>query len=165
VIVPLLVLWLAYDERAATATSLAAIVFIAGFAAAVQGAYGNVHVLDAVLIGVPAVGGQAPADLGYVPADTPLAPRATAADQSNSGVVYGDKLMLKVFRVLEEGPSAEYEMAKFLSTRTPPFPYAPRLAGVLEYSQRGRDKATLGTLFEFVPNQGDAWHLAQDALD
>src|ERR1035438_9145827 len=36
VIVPLLVLWLGYDERAATATSLAAIVFIAGFAAAVQ---------------------------------------------------------------------------------------------------------------------------------
>jgi len=57
VIVPLLILWLGYDERAATATSLAAIVFIAGFAAAVQGAYGNVHVLDAVLIGVPAVAG------------------------------------------------------------------------------------------------------------
>jgi uncharacterized membrane protein YfcA len=38
VIVPLLILWLGYDERAATATSLAAIVFIAGFAAAVQGA-------------------------------------------------------------------------------------------------------------------------------
>jgi uncharacterized protein len=57
VIVPLLVLWLGYDERAATATSLAAIIFIAGFGAAVQGLYGNVHVLYAVLIGVPAVGG------------------------------------------------------------------------------------------------------------
>jgi hypothetical protein len=57
VIVPLLVLWLGYDERAATATSLAAIVFIAGFAAATQGLYGNVDVLDALLIGVPAVGG------------------------------------------------------------------------------------------------------------
>jgi uncharacterized protein len=57
VIVPLLVLWLGYQERAATATSLAAIVFIAGFAAATQGVYGNVHVLDAVLVGVPAVGG------------------------------------------------------------------------------------------------------------
>ena len=57
VIVPLLVLWLAYDERAATATSLAAIVFIAGFAAAAQGAYGNVRLLDAALVGVPAVGG------------------------------------------------------------------------------------------------------------
>jgi len=57
VIVPLLVVWLGYDERSATATSLAAIVFIAGFGAAFQGLYGNVHVLDAVLIGVPAVGG------------------------------------------------------------------------------------------------------------
>ncbi len=57
VIVPLLVLWLGYGERAATATSLAAIVFIAAFAAAVQGVYGNVRVLDALLVGIPAVGG------------------------------------------------------------------------------------------------------------
>jgi uncharacterized membrane protein YfcA len=57
VIVPLLVLWLGYDERSATGTSLAAIIFIAAFAAGTQGLYGNVHVLDAVLIGVPAVGG------------------------------------------------------------------------------------------------------------
>jgi uncharacterized protein len=57
VMVPLLVLWLGYGPREATGTSLAAIVFIAGFAAATQGAYGNVHVLDAVLMGIPAVGG------------------------------------------------------------------------------------------------------------
>jgi uncharacterized membrane protein YfcA len=57
VIVPLLVLWLGYNERAATGTSLAAIVFIAAFAAATQGLYGNVRVLDAVLVGLPAVGG------------------------------------------------------------------------------------------------------------
>ena len=55
VIVPLLVLWLAYEERTATATSLAAIVFIAAFAAAVQGAYGNVRPLDALLVGGPAL--------------------------------------------------------------------------------------------------------------
>jgi uncharacterized membrane protein YfcA len=57
VIVPLLVLWLGYEERGATATSLAAIVFIAAFAAAAQGLYGNVDLLDAALVGVPAVGG------------------------------------------------------------------------------------------------------------
>jgi uncharacterized membrane protein YfcA len=57
VIVPLLVLWLGYGPREATGSSLAAIVFIAGFAAATQGTYGNVRVLDAVLIGVPAVAG------------------------------------------------------------------------------------------------------------
>jgi uncharacterized protein len=55
--VPLLMLWLGYDSRSATATSLAAIVLIAGFAAATQGTYGNVHVLDGVLVGVPAIGG------------------------------------------------------------------------------------------------------------
>jgi uncharacterized membrane protein YfcA len=57
VIVPLLVLWLGYDERTATGTSLGAIVFIAAFAAGTQGLYGNVHFVDGVLIGVPAVAG------------------------------------------------------------------------------------------------------------
>jgi len=57
VIVPLLMIWLGYRERAATATSLAAIVFIAAFAAGVQGLYGNVNPRDALLVGLPAVGG------------------------------------------------------------------------------------------------------------
>jgi uncharacterized membrane protein YfcA len=57
VAVPLLMLWLGYDERAATATSLAAIVAIAGFAAAVQGIYGNIDVGDAALVGLPAIAG------------------------------------------------------------------------------------------------------------
>ena len=57
VIVPLLVLWLAYDERTATGTSLAAIVVIASVAASVQAAYGNVDVAKGLLVGVPAVGG------------------------------------------------------------------------------------------------------------
>ena len=57
VIVPLLVLWLGYGERVATGTSLAAIVVIATVAALVHGAYGNVHVDDGLLVGVPAVGG------------------------------------------------------------------------------------------------------------
>jgi uncharacterized membrane protein YfcA len=57
VIVPLLVLWLGFDERVATGTSLAAIVVIASVATAVHGAYGNVHVGDGLLVGLPAVAG------------------------------------------------------------------------------------------------------------
>lgn len=57
VMVPLLVLWLAYDERPATGTSLAAIIAIASFAAAVQGFYGNVKVLDGLLVGIPGMAG------------------------------------------------------------------------------------------------------------
>jgi uncharacterized membrane protein YfcA len=57
VIVPLLILWLAYGEREATGTSLAAIVLIAAAAAAIHGGYGNVHVEEGLLVGVPALGG------------------------------------------------------------------------------------------------------------
>lgn len=57
VVVPLLLLWCAYEERQAAATSLGAIVVIAGFAAAAQAIYGNVDVADGVLVGIPAIGG------------------------------------------------------------------------------------------------------------
>lgn len=55
--VPLLVLWLGFGERAATGTSLAAIVPIAGLAAALHALYGNVDAASGLLVGVPAVGG------------------------------------------------------------------------------------------------------------
>jgi uncharacterized protein len=57
VMVPLFILWLGYEEREATGTSLAAIVIIAGAAVVVQLIYGNVHVGDGLLVGIPAVGG------------------------------------------------------------------------------------------------------------
>ncbi len=57
IIVPLLVLWCGFGERLATGTSLAAIVIIAAVATGVHGAYGNVHVREGVLVGVPAVVG------------------------------------------------------------------------------------------------------------
>ncbi|MGI9080774.1 MAG: TSUP family transporter [Thermoleophilaceae bacterium] len=57
IIVPLLILWLGYGEREATGTSLAAIVGIAALGAVAHGAYGNVHVGEAVLIALPAAAG------------------------------------------------------------------------------------------------------------
>ena len=54
---PLLVLWLGYDERTATGTSLAAIVIIAAVAASLQAGYGNVRVAEGLLVGLPAVAG------------------------------------------------------------------------------------------------------------
>jgi uncharacterized membrane protein YfcA len=57
VMVPLLILWLGYEEREATGTSLTAIPVIAAIGTAVQGIHGNVHVLDGLAIGVPAIAG------------------------------------------------------------------------------------------------------------
>ena len=55
--VPLLLLWLDYGERQATATSLCAIVVIAALAGASQALYGNVDLGDAALLALPAVVG------------------------------------------------------------------------------------------------------------
>src|SRR3954447_18867878 len=57
VIVPLLILWMRYEEREATGTSLTAIPVIAAIGAAVQGVHGNVHVVDALIVGLPAIAG------------------------------------------------------------------------------------------------------------
>jgi uncharacterized membrane protein YfcA len=57
VMVPLLVVWCGFGTRLATGTSLAAIVIIAAVATGVHGAYGNVHLREGVLVGLPAVAG------------------------------------------------------------------------------------------------------------
>src|SRR3954462_10455207 len=63
VIVPMLVLRLGYGDREAMGTSLAAISMMAAAAMLAHGAYGNVHVDDGLLVGVPAVGGVVGRDL------------------------------------------------------------------------------------------------------
>ena len=57
IIVPLLVLWLGYEQKEATGTSLAAIVVIGTMAAAAQALYGNVDVGLGLAIGLPGVAG------------------------------------------------------------------------------------------------------------
>jgi uncharacterized membrane protein YfcA len=57
VIVPLLILWFGFGEREATGTSLAAIVLIAGFAAAVHGLYGQLHPGEGAIVAAPALVG------------------------------------------------------------------------------------------------------------
>jgi maltose alpha-D-glucosyltransferase/alpha-amylase len=102
--------------------------------------------------------------LGPPPTDGPLVGRVMAADQSNTGIVYGTSYLLKLFRVVEEGPNAELELGRFLSTRTD-YRGVPPIAGAVEYRASGeREPSTLGVMSAFVPNQGDAWTLTMDSL-
>jgi uncharacterized membrane protein YfcA len=55
VIVPMLIFLLAYDARAATATSLAAIIFTSAFGAAIYAWHGHLEWREALLVGLPAV--------------------------------------------------------------------------------------------------------------
>ncbi len=102
--------------------------------------------------------------LKEVPADASLAARPGSAEQSNTSILYGDRLILKVFRRIEEGLNADYEIGRFLSQQTA-FRSIARLAGALEYRVPGHEPSTVATLFEYVPNQGDAWSMTLQSLD
>lgn len=86
----------------------------------------------------------------------PLKIVASKADQSNSTVFYGDQLLLKLFRRLEEGTNPELEIESFLTDNLA-FPHAPPLAGFIEYFTPRRTPVTIGVLEGFVHNEGNAW--------
>ncbi|MBX3746134.1 MAG: maltose alpha-D-glucosyltransferase [Verrucomicrobiae bacterium] len=97
--------------------------------------------------------------LGEGPAPEPSPLRA---EQSNTSMVYGDKLILKVFRRLEAGTNPDLEIGRFLAQRG--FAHTPELAGALEWAGPGGARMTLGILHGLVANAKDAWELTLDSL-
>jgi len=90
-------------------------------------------------------------------------PALLRAEQSNTTLVFGDRLLLKVFRRLEPGINPDAEVSSYLTEVN--FPHSPPFGGTLEY-HAGRDQVmTVGTLHGYVANQGDAWQYTLDALD
>jgi trehalose synthase-fused probable maltokinase len=84
-------------------------------------------------------------------------------EQSNSSVIYGERLILKFFRRVEAGENPDLEIGRFLSDRAH-FPHVARIGGWLEYQPQQGKPATQAILQEFVPNQGDAWRYAVKTL-
>ena len=95
--------------------------------------------------------------------DVDLTPWPSTAEQSNSSVGYGHALILKVFRMLEDGENPDLELGDYLS-RLARFAHVPAVAGSLTYEGPGMSRATLGVLQHFVPNQGNAWELTLHSL-
>jgi maltose alpha-D-glucosyltransferase/alpha-amylase len=87
----------------------------------------------------------------------------SAAEQSNNSVVFGERLMLKVFRRLEEGVNPELEVGRFLTEKTNFLQIAP-VAGSLEYRRDKGEPVTMAILQGYVPNQGDAWSFTLKTL-
>ncbi|MGA9829288.1 MAG: maltose alpha-D-glucosyltransferase, partial [Rhodanobacteraceae bacterium] len=84
-----------------------------------------------------------------------------AAEHSNSAVILDDRVFVKVYRRIEEGPRPEAEIARHLAEvgyrNTPAY-----LGAVTRISDAGT--STLAMLQRFVRNQGDGWSWAQDYL-
>ncbi len=90
--------------------------------------------------------------------------RRITGEQSNTSVVFGEALIMKVFRRLADGLNPDLEITRFLTEHTS-FDGTPRLAGALEYLARDGGVATLAVLQEFVADGRDGWRFVLERLD
>ncbi|MCU1352941.1 MAG: hypothetical protein JWM05_2150 [Acidimicrobiales bacterium] len=87
--------------------------------------------------------------------------RPIGAEQSNSSVVIGDALVLKVFRRLRPGVNPELEMSRFLTAAG--YPHVPALAGWYDADLDG-EPLTLGVAQDLVADGRDGWDHVLDGL-
>ena len=87
--------------------------------------------------------------------------RRLGVEQTNTSVVVGDRLILKLYRLLEAGENPDLEVSAFLADAG--FADTPTLAGSLAYETDG-DRAAAAMLQAFVPSNGDAWAAMASAL-
>ncbi len=92
-----------------------------------------------------------------------LAVQRLGVEQSNTSLLYGDRLILKLFRRAAPGLNPDWELGRFL-TEEAHFDHVPATAGALEYVDQDGITRTLGLLQQRVANEGDAWHHAKALL-
>lgn len=91
-----------------------------------------------------------------------LAPRALEADHSNSAVVLGERIIVKVYRRLEPGLNPDLELNAFLSEEAG-FEAVPRLTGYVELvSPAGVE--TVALLSEYLADAEDAYESTTERL-
>ena len=97
---------------------------------------------------------------------SPLALRRSSAEQSNTSLIYGDKLILKLFRRQQQGPNPDCEIGRYLTERVP-FDGIPPFAGVIEYAPSEGEPFTSSRCFRAWSGkllQGDGWTLTLEEL-
>jgi maltose alpha-D-glucosyltransferase/alpha-amylase len=92
-----------------------------------------------------------------------LDPKLGGAEQSNTSIIFGDSLILKFFRRIEEGINPDLEIGTFLTEKAH-FSAAPPVAGSIEYTPEEGEPSTLAILQGFVPNHGDAWRFTMNSV-
>ncbi|HEX3581814.1 MAG TPA: maltose alpha-D-glucosyltransferase, partial [Thermoanaerobaculia bacterium] len=93
----------------------------------------------------------------------PLDVQVIRGEQSNTAIVYGQRLFVKLFRRIEPGENVDLEVSRFLNEETD-FRNTPRLAGALEYRADHSEPMTLAIAQSYTPNSGDAWTYTLDAI-
>ncbi|MCU1729746.1 maltose alpha-D-glucosyltransferase [Pseudomonas sp. 7P_10.2_Bac1] len=106
---------------------------------------------------------SASAEMAALALDTDSEVRYFNAEQSNSSVVVGDVLVLKLLRQLSSGVHPELEMGAYL-TAAGFANISPLLGAVVRRDAQGED--TLLMIAQgFLDNQGDAWTWTHNSLE
>ncbi len=84
-----------------------------------------------------------------------LEERRLRVEQTNTSVVLGERLILKLIRLVEPGVSPDVEIGRFLGEVG--FADAPRLAGSATYLPASGEPCTAAILQEYAHSTGDAW--------
>jgi maltose alpha-D-glucosyltransferase/alpha-amylase len=92
-----------------------------------------------------------------------LPARVGRAEQSNTSILYGDQLILKLFRRLQPGENPDVEIGRFL-TEVARYPRIPAFLGDMSICPDGGQRTTIAMLQRLVPNQGDGWQWFLDRL-
>src|SRR3712207_6563249 len=98
-------------------------------------------------------------DMELDPADV----RRLGAEQSNTSIAFGSRMILKLLRRLQPGIHPELEVGRFL-TEVAGFENTPALLGYAEHVGSDETPTALAVLQQFVRNQGDAWAFTLDSL-
>jgi len=92
-----------------------------------------------------------------------LPSRVGSAEQSNTSVLYGNELILKLFRRLQPGENPDVEIGRFL-TEVAHFPRIAPFLGEISTTAPSGEKTTVAMLQGLVANQGDGWQWFLDLL-
>jgi maltose alpha-D-glucosyltransferase/alpha-amylase len=85
-----------------------------------------------------------------------LAARIGSAEQSNTSIVYGKQLIMKLFRRLQPGENPDVEIGRFL-TEVAHFPRIASFLGEITITPAEGEKTTVAMLQGLVANEGDGW--------
>ncbi|WP_342643698.1 maltose alpha-D-glucosyltransferase [Rhodoligotrophos ferricapiens] len=89
--------------------------------------------------------------------------RRLGAEQSNTSVLLDNKVMLKLYRKLQEGVQPDIEVGRFLTERAA-FANTPAYLGSIEHVDSDGRPTVLGAAYSFIRNQGDGWEATVEWL-
>ena len=94
-----------------------------------------------------------------------LPARISSAEQSNTNIFYGGRMLMKLFRRIQPGQNPDVEIGRFL-TEVAHYPRIATFLGEITSTplEAGSETTTTAMLQELIANEGDGWQWTLDEL-